>query len=118
MGTLNWPLPTPENSCFGGELFNRLKLKFPVFETPNRELVGWPRFFTPNWLLPNRLPVGGGPAGVDDGLNLRSSSGGGPAGVVDGGASRVGRLESGVEGTEDEGTRNIMKLYSGAARGG
>ena len=105
----------PENSCFGGELFNRLKLKFPVFETPNSELVVWPRFFTPNWLLPNRLPVGGGPAGVDEGLNLRSS-GGGPAGVVDGGASRVERLASGVEWTEDDGTRNIMELCLSWAR--
>lgn len=56
-----------------------------------------------------KRPVGGGPAGVDEGMKDRS--GGGPAGVVEG-MSRLERRESGVEGGEEDGTRNIAALRS------
>jgi hypothetical protein len=57
--------------------------------------------------VPNRPPVGGGgPAGVEEGI--KDMSGGGPAGVVEGALKlRLERRESGVEGGEDDGTRNM-----------
>lgn len=52
---------------------------------------------------------GGGPAGVEEGI--KDMSGGGPAGVVEGALKlRLERRESGVEGGEDEGTRNMAAM--------
>jgi hypothetical protein len=59
---------------------------------------------------PNRR-VGGGPAGVEEGLGLKEKDrpGGGPAGVVEG-PWRPG-LDSGVDDAEGDRARNIVVCF-------